>query len=58
MIQIGGDTDLNHSHIKTEIMSRDRMNSSVIDNAVRTPESHNSPNSHKTMVRMSNPQKI
>ena len=52
MNQIGGDTELNHSQIKTEIISRDRMNTSAIDNEERTPESQNSPNSPNTVVRV------
>ena len=60
MNQIGGDTELNHSQIKTEIVSRDRMNTSVIDNQNEeiTPESQNSPRSPKTVVRKSHPPEI
>ena len=39
-------------------MSRDRMNTSESDNKERTPELQNSPNSLKTMVRVSHQQKM
>ena len=44
MMQIRGDTELNHSQIKTEIIFRDRTKTSVVDNVERRAESQNSPN--------------
>ena len=55
MNQIEWDTEMNQSHIKTEIMFRNRMNTSVIDEKERTPESQNSAISPKAVVRMSHP---
>ena len=56
--QIGEDIQLNHTDIKTEIMFRERINTSVLDNEERIPESQNGPNSPKTVVRIFHPWEI